>query len=221
MTDELPDLGDALRDALPTYSAPEGLRAFARGHAAQELSPHVRRPNALRHRLLLAASLLLTFGAGWGAHVLTERRSATAEQNALEVAVADTHLRSLMSAHLTDVRSSDRHTVKPWFAGKVPLAPSVPDLSSDGFPLVGGRVESVGGHPSAALVYARRLHMIDLFIWTTAAPDAESAPASYHGFAMVHWTAAGLAYWAVSDAGGAELAEFAARYRANVGGTQH
>ena len=99
----------------------------------------------------------------------------------LVTALVDTHVRSLMADHLTDVPSSDHHTVKPWFAGKVPFAPNVPELQTQGFPLIGGRVEFVAGHTAAALVYGRGLHKINLFIWPAIAPATAARPRDVRG----------------------------------------
>jgi len=132
----------------------------------------------------------------------------------LVASLVDTHVRSLLADHLTDVLSSDHHTVKPWFAGKVAFAPSVPELQSQGFPLIGGRVEVVSGHTAAALVYGRGLHKINLFIWAASATDAGPPAAWYNGYALVHWTDRGLNYWAVTDAAASELSAFERAYQA-------
>jgi len=134
--------------------------------------------------------------------------ATTGERNVLVADLVDTHVRSLMADHLTDVQSSDHHTVKPWFAGKVPFAPYVPELQSQGFPLVGGRVEFVNGRTAAALVYGRGLHTINLFIWPATASDEGNRSATHGGYALVHWTTRGLSYWAVSDAAPTELDAF-------------
>ena len=215
MSERLP-LGDALREALPAYAAPEHLREFARAHAARELGESVRRRSSLRARFLIAASLVVTFGAGWITRTFVEHRNTTTQGNQLTIAVVDAHVHALMSGHVMDVQSTDQHTVKPWFAGKVPLAPSVPELSDDGFPLLGGRTESVSGRTSAVLVYGRRKHVIDLFIWTTPARDAAPERNTHHGFAAIHWTQRGLEYWAVSDVAAPDLATFVDRYRASL-----
>jgi anti-sigma factor RsiW len=123
-----------------------------------------------------------------------------------------------LADHLTDVASSDRHTVKPWFTGKLDFAPTVIDYSTDGFPLVGGRVDYLARRPVAALVYHRRKHVINLFIWPAAHATA-STPQSVtiQGFQMVHWAEAGTAYWAISDLNSSELGGFAQLVRGTEG----
>jgi len=116
------------------------------------------------------------------------------------------HVRSLMVDHLTDVASSDQHTVKPWFDGKLDFAPSVVNSASDGFPLVGGRLDYLNNRPVAALVYQRRKHFINVFIWPVQNGDAsEAKPISREGYQLLHWVDRDLNYWAVSDASGNEL----------------
>jgi anti-sigma factor RsiW len=208
-------LGDALRDALPTYQAPKALHAWARTQAAAQSGTTVRRLGRRRLRLLAYAAGLVVAGAigSLSKGSLDRARYGGGGHSELEASLVDAHVRSLMANHLTDVRSSDRHTVKPWFAGKVPFAPSVPELVAQGFPLVGGRVEYVGGHTAAALVYGRRLHTINLFIWPAASGEIESRGAAYHGYGLAHWIAGGSSFWAVSDVAAADLAAFEAAYR--------
>ncbi|HEV7703275.1 MAG TPA: hypothetical protein VGO46_03240 [Gemmatimonadaceae bacterium] len=206
-------LGDALRDALPTYDAPEHLRAFARAQAAEasNAAVPVNRFTTTRNmrRFAYAAALVLAVAVGGVAERLRDRVSAaTSERNVLVADLVDTHVRSLMATHLTDVLSSDHHTVKPWFAGKITFAPSVPELQPQGFPLVGGRVEFVNGRTAAALVYGRGLHTINLFIWPATASDEGNRSATHGGYTLVHWTEHGLSYWAVSDAAPTELDAF-------------
>lgn len=132
------------------------------------------------------------------------------------------HIRSLLAPdHLTDVGSSDRHTVKPWFAGRLDFSPPVPDLAEAGFPLVGGRLDYLDGRVVAALVYRRRAHVINLFIWPDAASGASTAPqlattGAGHdtGHAVLHWQQDGMAVWAVSDLNAAELGDFARLFEA-------
>jgi anti-sigma factor RsiW len=119
-----------------------------------------------------------------------------------------------MAGHLTDVLSSDQHTVKPWFHGRLDVAPPVDDLAADGYPLVGGRLDYLDQHPVAALVYRHREHPINLFVM--AAPngkDRATASLAERGYNVVHWTAGGMSFWAVSDLALGELSEFVRLYQ--------
>jgi anti-sigma factor RsiW len=135
------------------------------------------------------------------------KRSSASEMLAEQV--VSSHIRSLQANQLSDVASSDQHTVKPWFSGKLDFAPVVKDLSIKGFPLVGGRLDYLDGRAVAALVYKRRQHTINLFVWPSQAPD--SAPRSFtiKGYNLVHWTHSQMAYWAVSDVNAKDLGQFA------------
>ena len=132
--------------------------------------------------------------------------------NEIARSLVDGHLRSLAGQHLFDVQSTDQHTVKPWFAGKLDVTPPVPDLALKGFTLVGGRVDYVEGRAAAVVVYRRRTHVINLFVW----PGTDQAPPSLElsGYMLRHWTKDGLTFWAVSDIASPELGEFAAAYQA-------
>src|SRR5258708_8676701 len=123
--------------------------------------------------------------------------------------VVASHVRSLLADPLTDVASSDRHTVKPWFAGKLDFAPTVVDLSADGFPLIGGRLDYLEHRPVAALVYSRRKHAINLFIWP-AERDSGGAleTASAQGYQIAHLNEAGTAYLTITDLNSSELRQF-------------
>src|SRR5262249_46458652 len=121
------------------------------------------------------------------------------------------HVRSqMLPTHRFDVASSDPHTVKPWFAGKLDFSPPVKDLVDQGFPLVGGRLEYLHDRPVAALVYQRRQHSINLFIWpSTSVPETPMKVVSRQGYHLLHWTQSGMTHWAVSDLNAHELQEFA------------
>ncbi|MBX6320313.1 MAG: anti-sigma factor [Rhodospirillaceae bacterium] len=124
------------------------------------------------------------------------------------------HIRALQPAHAIDVVSADGHTVKPWFDGKVDFSPPVKDLGEQGFALTGGRLDQVGGRPVAVVVYRRRQHLIDLFIWPEAGPGRGPAAAfSRDGYNMRAWHQDGFSLWAASDLNASELDEFVRRWR--------
>jgi anti-sigma factor (TIGR02949 family) len=127
------------------------------------------------------------------------------------------HARSLLANHLTDVPSSDQHTVKPWLDSKLDFAPAVVDLSNEGFPLIGGRLDYLDHRPVAALVYGRRKHFINLFIWPAAA-DAKRAPEtmSRQGYQLLHWADLDFNYWAVSDVNVNDLQTFKQHFEAQT-----
>jgi anti-sigma factor RsiW len=123
------------------------------------------------------------------------------------------HIRALQPGHLEDVASSDRHTVKPWFEGRLDFSPPVKDLAAERFPLKGARLDYIGGRLAAALVYQRDKHIIDLFTWPAQGPGKSPSFARHQGYNVVHWTQDGMTYWAVSDLEAAQLSEFAETFR--------
>lgn len=131
----------------------------------------------------------------------------------LQSQLVDAQVRSLEAQHLVDIPTSDRHVVKPWFNGKIDFAPPVVDLAQQGYPLVGGRLDHLEGRDVAAIVFHRRVHVINLFVWKGEGP---AAPTLEHrqGYSLVHWGAGGLTYWAVSDIDSADLLNFQKVYAA-------
>jgi anti-sigma factor RsiW len=193
----------ALRERLPQEAAPPSLDARVRRTVG--LTAARARPTWLA----LAASVMLAIFASSGGTWYALQPPAG--EGTAEAVIAG-HLRALMAPQPIDVASSDRHTVKPWFNGRIPQAPRVIDLAQDGFPLLGGRVDVVGRTPVPSLVYGRRQHLISL----TAIPDASVAidkSQSARGYNVIAWTADGVTYWAVSDLNPSELQTFARLFR--------
>jgi len=154
----------------------------------------------------LAAAVVFAAIITW--NVLPRLQRPGADQFLATQLIAS-HVRSLMANHLTDVASSDQHTVKPWLDAKLDFAPAVVDLSSGGFPLIGGRLDYLDNRPVAALIYQRRKHFINLFVWP-AAPDATRTPKTItrQGYQLLHWVDSDFNYWAVSDVNEKDLQGF-------------
>ena len=226
---ERPDLKAALQAALRTYEAPDALHMWAQDQArqydTQSSRPGIsdrRSPSRWSGRSFsvatwqVAAGLLLAAAAGWGGSALQIRgrwgRPVDQGGSQTVTALVDTHVRSMIPGHLLDIQSTDQHTVKPWFAGRADIAPPVPELASKGFPLLGGRLDYVQGHGAVALVYGRRRHTINLFVWRTLPGERPQESAIRDGYALLHWTTGDLSYWAVTDATTADLSAFRVAY---------
>jgi len=137
------------------------------------------------------------------------------QQSALDDQLISSHVRSLQPGHLTDVQTTNQHIVKPWFNGKIDFAPPVPELADQGFPLAGGRLDSIGGKTVAAIVYHRRLHTVNLFVWP--GKTGSTRVSVEDGFALAEWSEDGLNFAAVSDIPAQELRQFEALYRSRAG----
>jgi anti-sigma factor RsiW len=193
--------------ALRSLLAGEGVRRAApeslttRIAALSELQPKAANDNRLLRWLgpgfagALAASLA----------IMTILPTTTV-QTVVDQEIVSSHVRSLQPGHLTDVQTTNQHIVKPWFNGRIDFSPPVPELADQGFPLAGGRLDSINGKTVAALVYHRRLHTVNLFVW----PAKDTAERSFvkDGFTVTEWSRSGLRYAAVSDIPAAELREF-------------
>ena len=158
--------------------------------------------------LAVAASILFVASVSWYALQRSQNSVATSPFTAAEV--IDAHIRSLQPGHLTDVASTDQHTVKPWFDGKLAFIPPVKDFADEGFSLVGGRLDVLGGQNVAALVYTRRKHIINVFVLPTKEPDTNiHLPGQRQGYQWRHWRHQGMEYCAVSDISDSDLYELA------------
>jgi anti-sigma factor RsiW len=219
---ETPDLRKAMAEALPVYEAPASLEAWAREEARKTDQESSRQadipasPAKVRswrfYDWRMAAGLLVAAFVGWSAASLRPIGGAAPAASTTTNQLVDAHVRSLLPNHLMDVVSTDRHTVKPWFAGKTDIAPPVLDLTDKGFPLIGGRLDYVDGHSAAVLVYGRRLHTINVFVWRTGTSEPRDGSFEVRGHSLLHWTKGGLSYWAVSDAAQPELEAFRDAY---------
>lgn len=225
MTMDDPELSNHIKQFGTRHKAPDSLHAGLRTHLALTTAlrtpqPAPSAPRFARWRAAWRSAGLRQGAAGFalGLAVMATvppmvDRLGLGQPD--EADVVAHHVRALRVGPLTEVISTDRHTVKPWFQGKLDYAPPVVDLAADGFPLLGGRVEHLNGDAIAALVYARNRHMIDLYVWPGSA-KAEPALATHRGFHVLRWSDGAMQYRAVSDVEPGELQRFSQQWRGRL-----
>jgi len=200
MNGQIHTLREALTNDAPAYHAPAHLRRKVRAALRSE---------ARSSETSFSSWLVFATGAACAIAVLgliLFQATHLAQRNALVDEVVSNHVRSLLATHLLDVASSDQHTVKPWFDGKIDFAPEVRDLSASGFPLTGGRLDYLAGKNVAALVYQRNKHPINIFIMpATGAHETAPSATTLRGYNVLTWTHHDMSYWAVSDLNQIEL----------------
>jgi anti-sigma factor RsiW len=197
--------------AAPYHRAPAHLGDQVRAALRREIPPAPRRWSAFLRPLAVAAALVLVATLAW----IVARQSGRTGPDILAHEIVAAHVRSMMADHLLDVRSSNQHTVKPWFNGKIDFSPDVHDLASVGFPLEGGRLDYLDGHAVAALVYRHNLHVINCFVWPTQSAQPP-LPTSAQGYNLIRFSDRGLTWCVISDAAPATLEEFTRALRANA-----
>jgi anti-sigma factor (TIGR02949 family) len=201
------ELRTAIKTSSLYFQAPEMLQKRIRSSVLKAnkaaFISHVTSWRGLSVAAVLILAILLSL---WG---VTRFWPTSSEGNNVQQEVLASHIRSLQANHLVDVPSSDQHTVKPWFDGKLDFSPSVVDLAPQGFPLLGGRLDYLDNKPVAAVVYKHKKHIINLFIWpSTQNMGSETHMTTLQGYHLIHWTKSGMTYWAVSDLNLNELQQF-------------
>jgi anti-sigma factor RsiW len=203
-----PDLNTRINRALDAVDA-ESDRAV--GRSSSTIRTTSRGPRRSRFWLAQAASLLVACAlSAAGTWWLADRAQDT---DRLERELFNAHVRSLLQESPVQVATSEHHTLRPWFAGRTDVAPPVKDLTADGFPLIGGRLDYVDGHRASVLVYKHSLHMINVFMWPAAGGGGDTAPvtASRNGYNMLSLRRGGITFWLVSDVNAEELKQLADR----------
>jgi anti-sigma factor RsiW len=199
------EMSKAVAGADLRYAAPLALRRRIEASLPRTQAPSRR---AVLRGFAMGSAVSAIAATGLVAVILRSDDEARIESE-----VVSAHLRSLQAGHLTDVISTDQHTVKPWFNGKLDVAPPVIDLTAQGFTLIGGRLDYVDARPIGAIVYKRRAHVINLFVAQTASSERHAAKIeTVQGFNIRRWSERGLNYWAVSDIAADELNEFGEKF---------
>ena len=200
-----------IKDTPLYYRASSALEQRVRRSVQQADTRPLARWEQSKRWLMLAAAALLAIIVLSGVLLVSTAGSSALANNVLANEVLASHLRSLMAGHLTDIGSTDQHTVKPWFDGKLDFSPLVIDLTAQGFPLIGGRLDYLDNRPIAALVYQRRKHFINVFTWPITSDDgSKTAEVSLNlqGYQLFHWVQGDMNYWAVSDIAASDLQDF-------------
>lgn len=203
---EQESLRSSLQQSALREIAPASLRARIRAALPATEPSAVQRKHIGLRWIAVAAAVMLVFFLSWRAFVPPEQYMAAGI--AIDQ-ILDAHLRSLQPGHLADVASTDQHTVKPWFDGRLNFAPPVTDFAAQGFLLEGGRLDILNGQTVAALVYGRRKHIINVFVWPTDQRDLSFRSGSTRGYAWIHWRKEGMEFCAISDVAPADLLELA------------
>jgi len=200
-------LRSAIADRSFYYDAPANLQKRVTAAVRKANNGRPRRKVLSWRWAVAAAAVAVIAIVTWGVFSILQRSST---DDLLAQEIVSGHVRSLMANHLTDVPSSDQHTVKPWFGGKLDFSPPVIDLTESGFSLIGGRLDYIGNRPAAALVYQHRQHVINLFVWqSTDTSNSGSKVMIRQGYNLIRWKKSGLDNWAISDLNSGELQEFA------------
>ncbi len=198
-------LRNGINEGVAYFKAPEELhkriRSSLRKAAKAETAARILRRPWINIAAPLAAAAVVVLA-------LVPLLKGPSAEELLAREVLGGHVRSLMADHLSDVASSDRHTVKPWFTGKLDFSPLVEDLARQGFPLIGGRLDYLNNRAVAALVYHRQKHVINLFIWPSTDSDYDVKKETRQGYHLFHWARSGMTYWAISDVEENQLLEF-------------
>ena len=196
-----------------TQASLAALSSRFRGEVSRHPASDLLRAKIVRQVRPTRARLrpLAPFGAGFALAAGLALFLLAPHADNLSEAIVAGHIRALQPGHLVDVPSTDQHTVKPWFDGRLDYAPPVRDFATDGYPLAGGRLDYLDNRPVAALVYHRRQHLIDVFVWP--GPGHPPASGSRNGYNYESWSRDGMAFWAVSDVSAPELADFARLWR--------
>ena len=204
------ELSELIKKQASRYEAPQSLRDRISVALCEIKTPEVTHWSKrwLEWQQWLGMGAAFAFGVVLSI-AITIFYGVPGSQDRLAMQVVNGHVRSLMVEHLSDVASTDQHTVKPWFSGKLDYSPPVKDLAADGFPLIGGRLDYMDDRPVAALVYKHQLHTINVFVWPVRSKTSSAYSSMARlGFNVRAWQGEGMQYWAVSDLNSSDLQKF-------------